>query len=321
MGHELTSTDQMFSVRQKPWHELGVVLEDHPTIEQAIIAANLGWEVNLEDVFVNNNVVKGYKAALRSDNKDCLGIVSDKYKVLQNTKAFEFFQPFLDTEQAYLETAGSLKGGKRVWILAKLNSEDMIIDNKTNDRVEKYLLLSNSHDGSAAIRVGYTAVRVVCNNTLTCAEESVNSQLIRITHRGDIDNSLEMVRNTMSVVDRSFKTTEELYKKLAQNTNINAKDIKNYVQAIYSVESLNNLFYNETAITQEEVSAARKKLINRVEELFELEPAKNAWTMYNSFNYILNHERGRNLESSYNSLWFESAKRLNKKAFELALKY
>ncbi|MBQ8043383.1 MAG: DUF932 domain-containing protein [Clostridia bacterium] len=319
MAHLIMENDNMFSVKQKPWHGLGTVVETAPTIEEGIKLANLDWTVDLKEVAVDGNIVKGYKAAMRSDTNTCLGVVSDQYKILQNTEAFEFFQPFLDTEVASLETAGSLKNGKRVWVLAKINRDDMIIDK--NDRVEKYILLSNSHDGTAAIKVGYCPIRVVCNNTLSAAEDSVNSQLIRVTHRGDIHATLDMVRDTMHVIDASFKTTEEMYKALAQKDNIKTEDIKKYVMAVYSRQDLKKNFEDNTAITEEEISAARKKLISRVEELFEMEYAHNAWTMYNSVNYVLNHERGRNLESSYNSIWFESAKRLDREALKIALTY
>lgn len=313
--------EEMFSVKERPWHGLGTIVVKAPSIEEGIKLAGLDWSVDLKEVAVEGNVVKGYKAAMRSSDNSCLGIVSDQYKVLQNQDAFNFFEPFLDTDQATLETAGSLKNGKRVWILAKLSLDDMIIDEKHDDRVEKFILLSNSHDGTAAVKVGYTPIRVVCNNTLTAAEESVDSNLIRVTHRGDVLGSLDMVRDAMIAMDASFKTTEEMYKKLANTRNIKKEDIKKYVMAVYSKQDMNKNYEDNTAITEEEISAQRKKLIARVEELFDLEPVPSAWALYNSMNYVLNHERGRSTESRYNSIWFESGKRLDKEALKLALQY
>lgn len=313
--------EEMFSVKERPWHDLGTIVVKAPSIEEGIKLAGLDWSVDLKEVAVEGNVVKGYKAAMRSSDNSCLGIVSDQYKVLQNQDAFNFFEPFLDTDQATLETAGSLKNGKRVWILAKLSLDDMIIDEKHDDRVEKFILLSNSHDGTAAVKVGYTPIRVVCNNTLTAAEESVDSNLIRVTHRGDVLGSLDMVRDAMIAMDASFKTTEEMYKKLANTRNIKKEDIKKYVMAVYSKQDMNKNYEDNTAITEEEISAQRKKLIARVEELFDLEPVPSAWALYNSMNYVLNHERGRSTESRYNSIWFESGKRLDKEALKLALQY
>lgn len=313
--------ETMFSVKERPWHGIGTIIMQAPTIEEGIKLAGLDWNVSLQNVQVEQQTIQGYKAVLREDNNKCLGIVSDKYKILQNKDAFEFFQPFLDNEYATLETAGCLDEGKRIWVLAKLNSEDMIIGK--DDRVEKYLLLSNAHNGSAAIKVGYCAIRVVCNNTLTAAESSVDSQLIRITHRGDIAESLDMVRDTMSTIDASFKTTETMYKALAQKTNINKADIEKYIKAIYSRQAMKKNFEDNVAITDQEVNEARKKLIARVEELFELEPVHNAWTLYNSYNYILNHEKGKTAQATYNSLWFgtgkQSYRQLDKAALQEAI--
>lgn len=321
MSAGLLENDQMFSVKERPWHGIGKVIETAPSIQEGIKLAGLDWTVDLQPVSVNQNIINGYKAAMRSDTNTCLGIVSDQYKILQNVDAFNFFQPFIDNQQATLETAGSLLNGRKVWILAKLNREDMIIDETTNDRVEKYLLLSNAHDGKAAVRVGYCPIRVVCNNTLTAAEESVNSQLVRIMHKGGVLESLDEVRDTMNIIDASFRTTEEMYKKLASKSNIKTEDLKNYVMKIYSIQDLEKNFQDNTAIKDEDISAARKKLIARVEEIFETEKVHNNWTAYNAVNYVLNHERGRNLESSYNSLWFQSAKRLDKQALTVALNY
>ena len=112
-----------------------------------------------------------------------------------------------------------------------------------------------------------------------------------------------------------------MYKKLANTKNIKKEDVEKYVQAVYSIQDMNKKYEDETAIPEHEVSAQRKKLIARVEELFELEPVHSAWALYNSMNYVFNHERGRSLESRYNSVWFESGKRLDKQALKVALTY
>lgn len=323
MAHEV---ENMFSVKERPWHGLGTVLENTPSIEEGIKLAGLDWTVDLKEIAVDGNVIKGYKAAMRSDNQACLGTVTDKYRILQNEDAFKFFQPYLDTGIASLETAGCLKEGKRVWILARINNDEMVIDEKTNDRVEKFLLLSNAHDGSAAVRVGYTPIRVVCNNTLTAAEESVSSQLIRVTHRGDVVGTMEQVRTTMDVINRAFKATEQQYKLLASKANIKTEDLQNYVVQVFAQENNEkNKQLRQAAIsnslTEEILSKEMKKKIEYVIKVFEEEPVHNNWTAYNAVNHYINHARGRNLESAYNALWFESGKRTNKTALNLALAY
>jgi hypothetical protein len=105
-----------------------------------------------------------HQAVRRKSDNRILGVVGPKYHVLQNRAAFQWFQPFLDAREAALHTAGSLCEGSRVWVLAKLNRDPLIV--ALGDEVEKFMLLSHGHDGSLAVRVGFTPVRVVCQNTL-----------------------------------------------------------------------------------------------------------------------------------------------------------
>lgn len=311
--------DTMFSVVKRPWHGLGTVLENAPSIEEGIKQAGLDWNVSLRPAITDDSdsiSLDTHKIVVRDDIKQPLGIVGNNYKVLQNSQAFNFFEPFVENEMASLETAGSLFNGKKVFVLAKIKSDNMVVDK--NDEVEKYILLSNAHDGSQALRIGFTPIRVVCNNTLSAAENSMQSQLIKLTHKGNIVQSLSELRETMDLINQQFIATEEQYKYLAR-TNINKLDLHKYVKQVFSVKKLEDIIkdYEEG----KEIEEARKKLIARVEEIFDLEPVHNAWTMYNSVNYYLNHERGRNLENRYNSMWFGDSRRLDQKALELASKY
>ena len=320
MTHGIFNNDTMFSVGKRPWHRLGTVLENAPTIEEGIKQAGLDWNVSLRPIITNDEdaiTLDSHKIVVRDDINKPLGIVSNNYKVLQNSEAFNFFEPFIENEMASLETAGSLFNGKKEFVLAKIKSDNMVVDK--NDEVEKYILISNSHDATQSLRVGFTPIRVVCNNTLSAAENSMQSQLIKLTHKGNIVQSLSELRETMDLINQQFIATEEQYKYLATRTNINKLDLHKYVKQVFSVKKLEDIIkdYEEG----KEIEEARKKLIARVEEIFDLEPVHNAWTMYNSVNYYLNHERGRNLENRYNSMWFGDSRRLDQKALELASKY
>lgn len=311
--------ENMFSVKERPWHGLGTIVMEAPTIEEGIKLAGLDWDVSLRDIITNDSdkvVFDKRKMVVREDNKTALGIVGAQYKPLQNKEAFNFFEPFIENGMASLETAGSLFNGSRVFILAKINSEDMHITD--DDVVEKYILLSNSHDGSQCLRIGYTPIRVVCNNTLTAAETSKDSQLIRLTHKKDIVSNMESLREAMDLINQQFIATEEMYKQLAKK-DINKADLEKYVKQVFSTKSLEKIIndYEET----EQIEETRKRLIARVEEIFELEPVHNAWTMYNSVNYYFNHESGRTLDSRYNSLWFGANGSKDERALKLALAY
>lgn len=178
MAHELEIRNgkaSMMYVGDLPWHGLGTALQKPATATEAIKAAKLDWEVVKTPVYAcvgNNRLVPTDSfAVVRSDMVDkpeceVLGVVGKDYTPLQNRDAFSFFDPIAGEGAAIYHTAGVLAGGRRVWMLAKLPGETRVIG---DDISHKYLLLFNSHDGSGAVGVKFTPVRVVCQNTLTMA--------------------------------------------------------------------------------------------------------------------------------------------------------
>ena len=174
MAHQLLD-DTMFYVGKTPWHKLGIPLDNPPTIEEAIKLANLDWEVTKVPTFYksyksgkgwlhSNNIETGYFVTLK-DDETILGNVSKRYEVLQNIDAFSPFSVLLDNGYN-LETAGAVRNGRMVWILAKKDEETVKVG---DDVIERYALLMNSHDGSTPVFLQPTNVRVVCANTLDFA--------------------------------------------------------------------------------------------------------------------------------------------------------
>lgn len=159
------NVETMFYVRTKPWHGLGVKVNEAPTSSEALIYAGLDWEVFQRDVYTDEGLrVPGYKANVRSTDDTTLGIVSDRYKVVQNRDAFRFTDDLLGAGVTY-ETAGALQGGRKVWMLAKIPQRYII----AGDEIAPYLVVMNAHDGSSGIKVAMTPIRVVCQNTLNLA--------------------------------------------------------------------------------------------------------------------------------------------------------
>lgn len=159
--------ETMFSVREAPWHGLGTIIKDAPTSEDAIIKAGLDWKVIQKDIYVPDGVkpIEGYKANVRDRDQKVLGVVSNRYRVVQNDEAFAFTEDLLGGGEIFYETAGSLSGGRRVWMLARIPKQYII----NGDEITPYLVFTNSHDGSGSIKVAITPVRVVCQNTLNLA--------------------------------------------------------------------------------------------------------------------------------------------------------
>ena len=150
----ITSSDSMFSVRETPWHGLGGVLDRPPaTIAEAIQASGLGWRVEREPIAIDRGQaataddwreprweeIPGYYATVRQDNRTVLGIVGERYRIVQNEEAFRFVDQLLGSE-LHFETAGSLQGGRRVWVLATLPEHVKV----GGDAVKPFVLLMNS---------------------------------------------------------------------------------------------------------------------------------------------------------------------------------
>lgn len=169
MAHGIMEYDTMFSANGiRPWHGLGVVVQDCPTSDEAIKLANLGWDVIQEPVCLQDGtIIPDYYANVRTDTKMVLGMVKDKYRIVQNTEAFSFTDNIIKNSKGIeckYETAGSLFNGKRTFLLVRLPETNLV-----GDAVENYLFVTNSHDGSTGLMAGITQVRVVCNNTLQLA--------------------------------------------------------------------------------------------------------------------------------------------------------
>ena len=159
------NVETMFSVRETPWHGLGRIIMDAPASREALELADLDWQVESRNIYSGTGaMIPGYRANVRSTDEAVLGVVSDRYRIVQNEEAFQFTDDLLGEGVTY-ETAGSLQGGKKVWMLARLPRKYLI----AGDQVEPYLVIFNSHDGSSGVKVAMTPIRVVCQNTLNLA--------------------------------------------------------------------------------------------------------------------------------------------------------
>ncbi len=345
------NVENMFSVAETPWHNIGAVLNEAPTFAEGFKLAGLDWQVIMQSLLRadGENVDEFAKVFVRSDTNATLSVVGPKTHILQNDKAFDFFQPFLDAKECSLETAGSLDEGRKIWVLAKINRENSEI--VKGDSVAKFVLLSNSHDGTAAVRVGYTPIRVVCANTLAMAHSNANSKLIRVRHSVDVAKNVEGVRNTMKIADEAFEATAEQYRFLASR-NINQADVRKYVMAVMgldedekiSTRSLNvltEIIRNhddklKTAnvariLANAELSAEMRQQENKsiLEAVLENMEAGlgtdnkastgTFWTAYNAVTEHLNYGRGHNEETRLNSLWFGANAKMNAEALQIAV--
>lgn len=144
-----------------------------------------------KDIYTEDNIkCNGFRANVRDTDNTILGIVTDKYRIVQNTQAFEFTDNLLGEGVRY-ETAGSLANGKRIWLLAKMETANI-----TDEKIDPFLVFSNSHDGSNAVRIAITPIRVVCQNTLNLAMQKA-SRSWSAMHTGNIDVKLQEAKETL----------------------------------------------------------------------------------------------------------------------------
>ena len=224
------NVESMFYVRETPWHGLGTKVQEAPTSKDALILAGLDWHVVQEPVYTGQNeLVQGYKANVRDSDRKVLGVVTDRYKIVQNEEAFSFTDALLGEGVRY-ETAGSLQGGKSVWLLAHLPHEYII----SGERISPYLLFSNTHDGSGAVKVAITPIRVVCCNTLNLALQTAKRSW-SMNHTGNVKDKMEEAKNTLFLADRYMEELGKEFENLRKIT-LSDKKVMDYIEILLPIE-------------------------------------------------------------------------------------
>ena len=177
--------------------EGGVCVETALSSQEALQASGLDWNVIQRPIMTSAyEPILGYKANIRDTDNKVLGVVSDRYRVVQNAEAFAFTDALLGEGVKY-ETAGSLQEGRRIWLLAKLPDRYII----EGEQIEPYLVFSSSHDGSGAIKAAMTPVRVVCQNTLNMAL-STAKRVWSTVHVGDLAAKMDEAHNTLLLAEK-----------------------------------------------------------------------------------------------------------------------
>ena len=311
MAHNLNENgNRMFYTGQKPWHGLGTELDNPATAKEAIEAANLDYQVDLQKVYTENQKeIEGKFATVRVDTNEPLGIVGNLYKPVQNVESFDFFDSVVGEKFAMYHTAGALGKGERIWILAKLPE---IIEVTKKDIVEKYLLLTNSHDGCSALKMFFTPVRVVCQNTLSAALSKTKDG-ISIRHTGNINSKIREAQRALGIAVTFYSDFENSIKEFSKN------EIRDEQAEVY----FTSLICGENDI---DISSRKQ---NQIYDLMHLhnrpeypEIKDTVWSAYNAVTRYVDHERSvknNNASNKLKSIWLGSGAALKMKAFDTAL--
>lgn len=222
MSHEVESLMYVSNEengRFVPWHGLGTPVTEYLTSADALRAAGLDWKVEARPIFTESGIqIPGYVANTRDKDNSVLGIVSNKYKIVQNVDAFAFTDSLIGGEVRY-ETAGSLRNGKSTFMLAKLPEKKILGDDFAN-----YICFTNTHDGSGAVKVCSTNVRVVCNNTLNLALSTAKRSWT-CKHMGNMQDKLLEAQRALELAE---KYTDQLAVFAERAANITINEEKTY---------------------------------------------------------------------------------------------
>jgi phage/plasmid-like protein (TIGR03299 family) len=318
MAHELTIREDGFTemafVGETPWHDLGNKLEDGADMETWRKAAGMDWTIQTSPVqFVSSadyNIFEGQNVLYRSDNNEALSIVSDRYKPVQPAEVLEFFDSLVKEAGFKLHTAGTLRGGKRLWALAETGKFGEVCK---DDAVGGFLLLSTSCDRSLATTARFTSIRVVCNNTLTMATNN-NKSVVSVPHSTVFDH--EKVKLELGKVTEAFGSFMDMAK-ILQNQQLNAQKANEFIKALVAPIS---------QVQREDYDLAKNRTVIALSELFE-GGAKGSemvghtkWAMLNAVTeYYDHHIPNRSNDTRLNNAWFGSGDRIKNKALELLL--
>ena len=251
MAHNLNNNHMAYT-GARPWHELGTQIPGLMTVREALRFGKLDYQVEkkpayyLRESMGPNGIsltperIPGKWATVRSDTTEALGAVGDRYTIIQNESALDFFDNAIREGSASIETVGALGRGERVFMMAK-TPETMEI--APGDPCEGFLLFENSHDGSATLRVLFTAVRVVCQNTVnaaisgaknihkirhtTNAKDKLREAHLVLAESADYWQRWQQAAREMTKRDMSRLDTIALFEKLFPGDATRAKNIRN----------------------------------------------------------------------------------------------
>ena len=283
-------------MREPAWHGLGTVFTEEKTTSEMLVAANLNnWNVRLEDMPIPSHLTsdKEYQYVVRTNptdktQTDILGVVGERYHVLQNEDLFSFGDNILDGGGRW-ETAGSLKGGRQVFGSLALERETVLDPNGVADVVKTYLLINTSHDGSIAIQASITPVRVVCANTLNVALNRTKKkdgvkQSFKIRHTQTANGKVQIARQTLGLANAYMDEFDKMAHAMIAKE-ISAKDFNDIILAAYPKPD-------------KDTKGAVKKWENKVDTINDIYTGEyngmisgNAWGAFNALTERLDWYR------------------------------
>lgn len=315
MAHEIEYINgkaQMAYSGDVPWHGLGTKVPADLTPEQMLEAAGLDWRVEMFPAIATlangTQVNTGHSALVRDIDNRVLDVITNDWNPMQNQEAFEFFNEFVAAGDMEMHTAGSLRNGRIVWALAKVQDSFELFGGR--DQVDSYLLFTNPHIYGQSIDVRFTPIRVVCNNTLTLSLNSQSKSMVKVSHRREFD--ADLVKETLGVAKAKLGRYKEMAEFLSQKR-YNDENIVDYFKRVFPV------------LTQKENSEKTiSKSATAALEYINTQPGADLgegtwWQAYNTVTFMTDHIIGRSADNRLTSAWYGANKGLKTRALETAV--
>ncbi len=272
--------ETMFYTRERPWHGLGTRVEEAPSSREALRLAGLDWQVLQKPIMTTDGqMVKGFRANVRDRDSRVLGVVTDRYKVVQNEDAFAFTDDLLGEGVTY-ETAGSLQDGRKTWLLAELPQRYII----SGDEIAPYLVFMNAHDGSGSIKVAMTPVRVVCMNTLNLALATAK-RCWSTAHTGDIRAKIEDARDTLLFAETYMGELGKAVERLRQ-IKLSDRQVMAYIDQLFP------LYEDPTPVQKKNLLRMKEDVRIRYADAPDLQHVgKNGYRFINAVSDFATHAK------------------------------
>ena len=322
MAHKLNETNGKvsFAARgEKAWHGLGQYVSEAMTSEQAIELGGLNYTVEKRPLYAPGWAgtmveAEGHYGNVRTDTNEILGIVKGRYKIVQNKDAFGFFDAIIDQGEAIFETAGALGKGERIFVTAKL-PEDMLVH---GERVEKYIMLTNSHDGTSTIIAGFTPIRVVCNNTLTAALKNLDNK-VSISHTASAESRLKEASRVMGIASKYMDEVNMTFESMTTRR-LSDLEMKYFIETVMK----NGVKEDKS---DKEASTRMKNLVDQVYSFAITHPTQTTeaayrtlWGAYNGISGYYNFLKDyRNADQKMKDMNYGYANDKIAKAFDQAV--
>ena len=307
------AVETMAYAGEVPWHGLGVKVPADLSPAQMQRKAGLDWTVSKHDCFidVNGETIKtGQQALIRDTDKRVLTNVGANWNPVQNSEAFNFFAEYCAAGDMEMHTAGSLKNGEIVWVLAKVNeSFDVLGD----DQIDSYLLFSNPHQYGKSLNVRFTPIRVVCNNTLTMSLNQNSNNEVKLNHRRAFNPDL--VKEQLGIAHEKFEKYKEVARFLSTRK-ITEKSLVTYLNNVFPIA---NKKFAEVDNYQDLSRTAKIAY-----EVMDTQPGAQYgkgtfWQALNAVTYTTDHLLGRSADARMTSAWFGANQTKKMKAVNTAM--